>query len=187
MNKPIRLKMISSIVLILLISLWGDIAGAETDAIRQILINGIEVNFSGDYDRAAEIFATIGKEDPDHPAQAFYQAVVLFWKSSVTEGSPLYMERIRKHLNNAIEQSERMLSKDENDLYALHYLGLAYMYLGRLEAHNDNMYQGGVLGERGRKHLERALQICEQQNCQGVESDAVKCRPCEDLYFPLGA
>ena len=182
-----KLRTLISIILILAISLWGEIAGAESDAIRRILINGIEVNFSGDYERAAEIFSTIAKEDPDHPSQAFYQAVVLFWKSSVAEGSPLYMDQIKQHLNKAIEQSEQMLAMNDNDLDALHYLGLAYTYLGRLEAHSGNMYKGGVMGERGRKYLESAIEICEQKNCEGTKADSVLCRPCEDLYFPLGA
>jgi tetratricopeptide (TPR) repeat protein len=182
-----KLQTFISLILVVISAMQADSAGAESDAIRRILINGIEVNFSGDYDRAAEIFSTIGKEDPDHPAQAFYQAVVLFWKSSVAEGTPLFLNSIRQHLNKAIEQSERMLKADENDTDALHYLGLAYTYLGRLEAHSGNMYKGGVLGERGRKHLEQAIEICEHQNCPGAEPDDTQCRTCEDLYFPLGA
>ncbi|MDA3895355.1 MAG: hypothetical protein PF482_04310 [Desulfobacteraceae bacterium] len=187
MNNLNKLWISYGIVLILAISLWGDIAGAESEAIRRILINGIEVNFSGDYDRAAKIFSSIEKEDPNHPAQSFYQAVVLFWKNSVAEGTPLFINSIRQHLNKAIEQSEQMIAVDENDLDALHYIGLSYIYLGRLEAHSGNMYKGGVLGERGRKYFERAIEICEHQNCYETESNAGHCRPCEDLYFPLGA
>jgi tetratricopeptide (TPR) repeat protein len=182
-----KLQTCISLILIVIFAMHTDIAGAESDAIRRILINGIEVNFSGDYDRAAEIFSTIASKDPNHPAQAFYQAVVLFWKSSVAEGAPLFINSIRQHLNKAIDQSEQLLEADENNLDALHYLGLAYTYLGRLEAHSGNMYKGGVMGERGRKYLERAIEICEDDNCRGTETDAARCRPCEDLYFPLGA
>lgn len=186
-----KLQTSISLILIVIFAMQADIAVAESDAIHRILIKGIEVNFSGDYNRAAEIFSTIEKEDPNHPAQSFYQAVVLFWKISVAEGSPLIINSIRQHLNKAIEQSEHMLKADESDPDALHYLGLAYTYLGRLEAHSGNMYKGGVLGERGRKYLERAIEICEQENCSEnkpeTEPDAARCRPCEDLYFPLGA
>lgn len=181
------LQTLTCIVLILIISMLGEIVGAEPENIHRILIKGIEVNFSGDYDRAVEIFSTISEIDPNHPSQEFYQAVVLFWKKSVDEGSTTYVEQIRKHLLKSIEQSEEMLSKDENDLDALQYLGLAYTYLGRLEAHSSNLYKGGVLGERGRKSLEKAIEICKHQNCQGTNSEAVHCRPCEDLYFPFGA
>jgi len=182
-----KLQTVISTVLILAFSLWGDIAGAEPQAIREILLKGIEANFSGDYDRAADIFSTISKIDPDHPSREFYQAVVLFWKSSVDEGNPLYVNQIRKHLEASVNQSEHMLSADKNDPDALHYLGIAYTYLGRLEAHHGNMYKGGVSGERGRKYLERTIEICEQQQCPEIESDAPHCRPCEDIYFPLGA
>jgi len=187
MYKLNRLQTFTCIVLVLLISLWGEIARAEPENIHRILIKGIEANFSGDYDRASEIFSTVAQVDPNHPSQAFYQAVVLFWKNSVDEGNPIYVDQIRKHLRKSIEQSEAMLSKNENDLDALHYLGLAYTYLGRLEAHNGSLYKGGVLGERGRQLLEKAIKICENQDCHGTGSDTVHCRSCEDLYFPLGA
>jgi tetratricopeptide (TPR) repeat protein len=182
-----KLQTFISFVLIIIISLWADVAAAESEVIRQILINGIEANFSGDYDRASKIFSTIAKEEPSHPAQAFYQAVVLFWKSSVAEGNPIYADLITQHLNKAIEQSELMLSADESNLEALHYLGLSYTYLARLEAHSGNMYKGGVMGERGRKHLEHAIEVCTNQNSRGKGPDVADCLTCEDIYFPLGA
>jgi len=182
-----KLQTAVHIVLILVFSLWADIARAEPEAIREILLKGIEVNFSGDYGRAADIFSTISKVDPNHPSREFYQAVVLFWKNSVAESSPNFVSKTRKHLNTSIKQSTHMLSIHANDLDALHYLGLAYTYLGRLEAHHGNLYKGGVLGERGRNHLEKSIEICELQDCPGIESGAADCLPCEDLYFPLGA
>ena len=91
---------------------------ADSKSIRRILLKGIETTFSGDYDQAAEIFSSIQKQDPNHPSQAFYQAVVLFWRNSVDAGNPRYVDQIRQHLNQAMQQAEQMLSMDENDTEA---------------------------------------------------------------------
>lgn len=161
--------------------------GAESDAIDKILEEGIQATFSGDYNRADEIFSTIEQVDSRHPACSFYRAVVLFWRNSVDAGNPRYVDSIRKHLQLAMDQAERMLAADENDVEALHYMGLSFTYLGRLEAHNGRLYKGGVLGERGRKYLERAIEICQSRKGDGEAFASGGSGSCEDLYFPYGA
>ncbi|RJP76242.1 MAG: hypothetical protein C4522_18675 [Desulfobacteraceae bacterium] len=175
------------LLLVFVFQLDENIAAANTVAIHRILMKGIEANFSGDYDRAAEIFSTIEAVDPEHPSQAFYQAVVLFWRNSLDAGNPRHIDRIRQYLNQAGEQAEKMLAVDENNVDALHYMGLVYTYLGRLEAHNGRLYRGGVLGEKGRTYLERAIEICEKQENKTSPSGLMAGNPCEDLYFPYGA
>ncbi|MBA4368804.1 MAG: hypothetical protein C0403_14350 [Desulfobacterium sp.] len=182
-----RVRIQIGLMLILVFLQYENSANASTETIHRILIKGIEANFSGDYDRASQIFSTIKKEDPDHPSQAFYQAVVLFWRNSMDAGNPRYASQIRQYLNQAREQAGQMLAVDEKNLDALHYLGLVYTYLGRLEAHNGSLYKGGVHGERGRKYLEQAIEICEQQGAREPQSDFDRTNPCEDLYFPYGA
>lgn len=184
MNKP---KMRTGILLTLAAFLWTGTALAESDPIRTMLRKGVEVNFSGDYDRAADIFSGISSIDPHHPSCSFYQAVVVFWKNSVAETDPAFVEKIRRHLKKSIAQSERMLSENRKDLDALHYLGLAYTYLGRVEAHHGSLYKGGVLGERGRKYLERAIEICALKECEHNTPGQPECLTCDDLYFPFGA
>lgn len=174
-----------SLMLMLIFFQYENNADASSEIIHRILIKGIEANFSGDYDRASEIFSTIQKVDPDHPSQAFYQAVVLFWRNNLDTGNPRYTSQIRQYLNQAREQAGQMLAADEKNLDALHYMGLVYTYLGRLEALSGSLYKGGVLGERGRKYLEKAIEICGQQGAP--QSSYAGINPCEDIYFPYGA
>ena len=65
-------------------------------------------------------------------------------------------------------------------------MGLAYTYLGRLDAHRGKLYSGGMKGEKGRKYLEEAMAQCtptsHTQNKQLAKNAA-----CEDIYFPYGA
>lgn len=165
----------------------GKIAMADSEAVHEIIIKGIEANFSGDYDQASDIFSSLQQVDPKHPARPFYQAVVLFWRNSLDPGNPSYQGKVRQLLKQSLDLAEQMLDADTNDVDALHYLGLAYTYLGRLEAHDGKLYKGGVLGERGRKYLERAIEICQDRNFKNPTETSAECRSCEDIYFPYGA
>ena len=182
-----RQVMINTAVILLVCLVGATPVTASWETRNRILQEGIEANFAGEYDQAAEIFSRIGKEDPDHPSRAFYLAVVLFWRSSMDPGDSRYVDRIRAYLNQAKAQAEKLLDMDPDDLDALHYTGLIYTYLGRLEAHSGRLYQGGVLGEKGRRYLERALAVCRQDNALPDGTAADCCRSCEDLYFPYGA
>lgn len=179
------------VVLIPAVLVWvlsGAIACAEPDSIRSILLAGVEANFAGDYERAAATFAKIGEIDPAHPGQPFYQAVVLFWRNNVDASNPRFEHRIREYLEDSKTKSELRLSRNDRDIEALHYLGLAYTYLGRLEAHGGRLYHGGVLGEKGRDYLEQALALCETGcEAKGTAAPPPGCDACEDLYFPFGA
>jgi len=166
----------------------GNVSGEGSDPVREILMLGIEANFSGNYDLASETFAKIGHVAPEHPAQEFYQAVVLFWRNSTDPSNPRYVSQIREYLKTSIEKADAWLARDNQSVDALHYLGLSYTYLGRLEAHCGNLYTGGVYGEKGRKYLERGIEICSNSIHTGSENTIKnRCSPCEDLYFPFGA
>ena len=178
-----------SCTVFLLFLISGNVSGqVPPDPVREILMRGIEANFSGNYDLASETFAKIGHVAPEHPAQEFYQAVVLFWRNSIDSSNPRYASQIREYLKISIEKADAWLSRDSESVDALHYLGLSYTYLGRLEAHCGNLYTGGVYGEKGRKYLERGIEICSNPVHPGAESRMKdRCSPCEDLYFPYGA
>lgn len=174
-------------MLIACLAVWPTAAPAAQEALHDILHRGIEATFAGDYDRAETIFETLKTEHPAHPARAFYQAVVLFWRNNVDAANPRYTKQIRRLLEQAMRQAELMLIRDENDVEALHYLGLSYTYLGRLEAHSGSLYKGGVLGEKGRGFLERAIAICDDPTVRPLPGESENCSVCEDLYFPFGA
>jgi tetratricopeptide (TPR) repeat protein len=94
---------------------------------------------------------------------------------------------IEKLLQKSIDKGENWLERDANNLDALHYIGISYTYLGRLEAHRGNLYSGGMKGETGRKYFERAIEICGDMPCASGIEDTNECETCEEIYFPHGA
>jgi len=82
-----------SCTVFLLYLIPGNVSAEGSDPVREILMRGIEANFSGNYDLASETFAKIGHVAPEHPAQEFYQAVVLFWRNSMDPSNPRYVSQ----------------------------------------------------------------------------------------------
>lgn len=152
------------------------------------LLQGIEACFSGDYDTAWIIFDKVRDMDPNHPSREFYQATVLFWKNNVDESNPRFDSQIKELLLASLKKSENRLEKDGKDIEALHYMGLAYTYLGRMDAHRGRLYSGGVKGETGRKYLEKAMEYCREKYGKAPTKETDNsCNVCEDIYFPFGA
>ncbi|MBN2361393.1 MAG: hypothetical protein JXR83_18220 [Deltaproteobacteria bacterium] len=151
----------------------------------QALRAGIEANFAGDYDAATAIFERSRAAFADHPAPDFYLATVLFWRNNVDPSNPRHDAAIVRFLDSSIAKAEERLRRDRDDVEALHYLGLGYTYRGRLKAHRGQVYAGGVDGETGRDHLQRAIALCEKDPAAAPRRALGN--PCEDVYFPFGA
>ncbi|MBW1893689.1 MAG: hypothetical protein JRI91_08350 [Deltaproteobacteria bacterium] len=152
------------------------------------MLRGIETCFAGDYDQAWNIFDQVNEIDPNHPSREFYQATVLFWRNNVDHSNPRYDAQIKKLLLQCMEKSKKWLEEDEQNIDALHYIGLAYTYLGRIDAHRGKLYSGGVKGETGRKYLEKAIEYCRQKDSKSSgNTSGNSCNVCEDIYFPYGA
>ena len=171
----------SSVLVVLLASVAVVLAASPGTDIATFVSQGIDANFSGDYDQASVVFSKIREVDPGHPAHDFYQATVLFWRSSVDPSNPVHDEEIERLLNGSIAKSQAWLDAGKNRLEALQYLGLAYTYLGRLEAQRGRLYAGGSKGEKGRVYLEEVVETCDAMDTAD--------RPgvCGDVLFPLGA
>ncbi len=186
-----KLNKCSRLIIFLLVIITNPVICAASDkstALHEHLLKGIETCFSGNYDQAWKIFDQVGEIDPDHPSKEFYQATVLFWKNNVDHSNPRYDAQIRKLLLRCMEKSKKWLEQDVQNIDALHYIGLAYIYLGRMDAHRGKLYSGGVKGETGRKYLEKAIEYCQQKNSKAPgNTDRNSCNVCEDIYFPYGA
>jgi len=171
----------------ILTAMWAvPVTGSEANPqqVREELKAGVEMVYSGDYDRAWEFFTDLSKTSPLHPGPQFYKVSVLFWRTSADAGNPLYDEEITALLNTSIGKAEAWRERDPQSVDALHYLGLGYTYLGRLEAHRGRIYSGGVHGEKGRDYLEQAIAMWESPANSDALTDGYAC---EDVHFPFGA
>jgi len=159
----------------------GAARAAPGGSVRAVLAEGIDANFTGDCARAEAVFRRAAAMDPAHPAPDFYLATVLFWRNSLDPSNPDDDPAIERLLHASADKAQAWLDSGRDPLEALHHLGLAYTYLGRLEAQRGRFYAGGVHGEKGRVYLERVLESCREP---APEAGHPACR---DVHFPLGA
>lgn len=179
-------------ILILLCLFFSANAFSETKTdssiLTEIILQGTEATYIGDYDNAWKIFESIYNLNADHPSREFYLASVLFWKTNVDPNNPRYDRQIIELLDASINKSEIILDRDPQNIEALHYLGLSYTYWGRLDAHRGRLFAGGTKGEIGRNYLEQAIETCNLQHSEiQIDSETPRQNFCEELYFPLGA
>ncbi len=166
---------------------WSGMARSEAIDMESQLLRGIETTYAGDYEKASVLFQQMETRVPDHPAGIFYQATVLFWKNSLDPNNPRDDNEIQSLLERVIALSQKRLETEPDDIETLHYMGLAFTYLGRLEAHRGRLYSGGVKGETGRKYLETAMNRCPQRFPSAAHENGNAAFSCENIQFPYGA
>lgn len=130
---------------------------ARPAALEAVLRAGIDANFAGDFDAAAQHFDEARRVAPDHPAPAFFAVTTLFWRIELDSGDTTHDDAIRAGLERAVALAERRLEANPDDVEALTWGGQALGYMGRREAQRGRYYAAGTVGERARKWLERAL------------------------------
>ena len=140
-------------------------------ALLALMRKGTRETYSGDNDAARETFSELARVAPDHPAADFFLASILFDRSAVDLGYEGADAQILGLLGACRRKAEAILRKDPDDAGALFFLGQADVYEGRLLAQRGHFLRGGLMGEKGRGHLERAL---------GAHPEAA------DLRLPLG-
>lgn len=185
------IKFLYTFLIFITIFSWCDLLsafGTPPEKLTDILIEGTESTYAGDYDKAWRIFNRISDLDSSHPSREFYLASVLFWKNNVDPSNPDSDNQIIALLSQCIKKCEALLAERPDDIEILHYAGIAWIYWGRLDVQRGRMYSGGVKGETGRHYLEEAMALCSFGPKEGPEvSTSCNSEFCEEIYFPLGA
>lgn len=139
-----------------------------------LIEQGMNRLFQGDRDGADRIWQRLREIDPTHPAAPVYEVATLYWRQVYDELDERFDAAIEARSQEAIRLAQARLAVDADDADAHFYLGQAYVDLGRLEGVRGRYLAAGRHGERGRAHLERALEL---------EPDRVDARYPVGLYY----
>ncbi|MCA9775000.1 MAG: tetratricopeptide repeat protein, partial [Myxococcales bacterium] len=131
----------------------------EGDAIRALIDRGVRANFSGRWDDADAAWSALRARDPAHPAGHAFQMTTAFWRIALDAGDPRFDGRIQEAGERAVALSDARCDRNDEDAEAHFFAGQALGYLARLDAERGRFYDAGSLGERGRRRLERALEL----------------------------
>jgi tetratricopeptide (TPR) repeat protein len=141
-------------------------SGAETTPVAAgsldvdaLVLEGMRLNLVGDRDGADAVWARLRQQAPTHPAGYGYQVSTLFWRFMYDDDDTRYDAAIESNGLETIRLSEAWLEREPDAAEAHYYLGQALMHLGRLDGTRGRYIEAGTRGERGRQHLERALEL----------------------------
>jgi len=116
---------------------------AEVDG---LLKKGINRLVSQDFDSAEKCFKTLDEKHPSLPLGKIYLAANLI-AEAYDKALPYDSGKIEKLLSSSIEQSEKLVDKDESNVWNLYFLALAKGYEAYYKALNDSWlpaFTGGL-------------------------------------------
>ena len=124
-----------------------------------ILLEGVRLNFEGDLNGADAVWKRARAIAPGHPAPAAFEISTLQWRLTFDESNREFDPVIERKIEEVVEICEARIERNEGDAEAHLYLGEALMQKARLELSKNDILGAGTAGEKGRVHLERALEL----------------------------
>ncbi|MGI9590228.1 MAG: hypothetical protein ACR2P8_02580 [Myxococcota bacterium] len=127
--------------------------------LEELIRGGLTSSAHGDLAGASRAWQRIREHYPEHPAGPVYEIHTLEARKSLDVQDDRYDAALRAKASEAIALAEAWLSRVPDDPEAHFYAGRAKYALMIVTGMAGEYYRAGTTGERGRKHLERALEL----------------------------
>jgi tetratricopeptide (TPR) repeat protein len=131
---------------------------AVTTRDQLITIAG-QLNFYGERDGANGLWQQLRLLDEGDPAAPVGEVETAYWNMMYDENDLRWDGFIRQRCAEAIALAEQRLAQDPDDAEAHYHVGRAMMHLARINGVRGSYMAAGKVGEEGRVHLERALEL----------------------------
>jgi len=132
---------------------------ADTEAVSALIREGIRLNFAGDFDGADRVWAQLRKLDPGHAAAPVLEVDTLFWRTAFNQDDETLDPLILERLDEAEAMAAARLVERPDDVDSEMYWGQSLISRARLKVNRGSFISAGSSGEKGRVHLERAIEL----------------------------
>ena len=132
---------------------------ARRDAWSRLVRLGMDADMRGRHDEADAAWDRLEAMDPRDPEPWLRRVDTLYWRHWYDESQSLTQDELRRVLDRSRTLAEAALETNEHDQRARWLLGETLMQQARLEAMTGSYMKAGTTGERGRKELERLLDV----------------------------
>ena len=148
----------SLVVGILLITLWQTEAGAQASmlddpAARERAKAGLDAMYDLQFAVAADHFAAVRAQYPDHPVGPFLEALRLWWTILLDLSDTSHDERFFEAMTAVIDRCNATLERDPEDLDALFFKGVALGFRGRLRSNRRDWLRSAADGKRAMDYV----------------------------------
>lgn len=123
-----------------------------------LLTSGINEIIKENYDDAEKIFINLNQSYPNLPLGKIYLAAVEITKSSDFD-IPFNNDKIKKYLNDAKNLSEKLLKKNNTDIWNIYFYALTKGYKAYFEALNQNYLSAFSDGLDSYNYFSKSLNI----------------------------
>jgi len=131
----------------------------ETPEIDKKIREGIKATYDLDFARADEAFGIVARERPDHPAGAFFLAMVDWWRILIAIEDESRDQAFYRKLEAVIDHCDRLLDKNDNDLAGLFFKGGAIGFRGRLYATRKSWFKAAGDGRDAMPIVQKAARL----------------------------
>ena len=97
------------------------------------IVQGIELLYNWEFERAENIFYKVVAEKPKDPAGYFYLAMVIWSKLASGHWTPPMVKEYGERIDRAIDTANRTIRNEEADSFTYFYLGGALGFKGRFK------------------------------------------------------
>lgn len=120
---------------------------------------GIDFIYRIKFDSANAIFQSMISSDPKDPTGYFLQAMKEWWRIYLNKDDESNDENYRSKVDKCIEVCDDLLSKNENDDWALFLKGGVIGYRGLLNSIRDNWLKAVDDGKEGLSLIQRSYEL----------------------------
>ncbi len=123
------------------------------------VVKGIRQTYSIDFEAALKTFNKLIADYPKHPAGKFFIAMLEWWKIILDTSTEEYDESFLKKIEDVIDQCDRILDKDPDNVDALFFKGGAIGFRGRLRSLRNSWLSAASDGKEALPLVERAAEL----------------------------
>ncbi len=129
------------------------------EASDALIREGLAFTAAGNLAAADLTWQRLREAVPEHPAGELFAIKSLQARRNLDWSDERYDAEIREHADAALALGEQWVERSPESAQAQFYLGHAFMELMLLDGMHGHYYRAGTEGEKGRKALERALEL----------------------------
>ncbi len=133
----------------------------DNEALEKVHL-AIDSIYNLNFDAADEIIADLEKELKDYPGTSLLKAFYVSWKYRPIKIEHKSYKLFESHLMKGIEESEKMLNRDKNDIEANFFLMACHSYLAELYVENGQNFKALGEAQDAYKYIKKGFDLVEE-------------------------
>jgi tetratricopeptide (TPR) repeat protein len=128
---------------------------------KSVVVDGLNKSYNFQFAEAEENYKQIKLKYPNNPAYYTLMHMMLYTQYAPIKDHPKIKAQYLYHLNKAVELSEKMIKKNENDAEAIFFMLSSLGSLAAWEADNDEMLKGVNTARKAFPNMKKGMKLTE--------------------------